>query len=275
MKNRFNKRGFLSIYMVLSFLVIVVSGIILYISPPGRIANWSYWRFLGLLKSQWQAVHTIFTFIFIAAVSFHLFFNWKPLLFYIKNKFKSLLPLRKELVAASVLSLLFFILTINNISPFVDVMDFGETLKGSWSTQTTEPPIPHAEEQSLVEFSKTVNIPIDDLKNKLNAQGFTINNDKAQIKEIAVLNKVAPSEIYNAIKDENSTHNIQSGSGKGFGRKTLEEYCSENNIQIELAISNLNKKGYSAKSSEKLKEIATRHNLLPIDIINAIHNDGN
>ena len=46
-------RGFVSLLTALSFLIMAVSGLILFIVPEGRIANWHDWRFLGLTKNQW------------------------------------------------------------------------------------------------------------------------------------------------------------------------------------------------------------------------------
>jgi len=267
-KKNFNWRGFTSLYITLSFIIMAISGIILYFAPPGRVANWSYWRFLGLLKSQWQAIHTIFTFLFIIAAGFHLFFNWKPFIAYLKTKFESSIKLRKELIISSLVVVLIFVMTINDSVPFKNVMDFGEELKDSWSTQKTEPPIPHAEDLTIFEFAKTINIPVDELKRSLVAQGFSIPNDEITIKEIAKQNNISPNDIYNKIKPNNNQLNQPLGEGRGYGRKTLSEICSQNNISIDVALSNLKAHGIEAKENEKLKDIATRYNLLPIDVAN-------
>jgi len=79
----------------------IVSGIILYIAPPGRIAKWTSIPIIGLEKYQWQALHTIFTFLFIIANGFHLFFNWKPFLSYLSNKRKQVLRLIKYIIMIS------------------------------------------------------------------------------------------------------------------------------------------------------------------------------
>lgn len=267
-KKNFNWRGFTSLYITLSFIIMAISGIILYFAPPGRVANWSYWRFLGLLKSQWQAIHTIFTFLFIIAAGFHLFFNWKPFIAYLKTKFESSIKLRKELIISSLVVALIFVMTINDFVPFKNVMDFGEELKDSWSTQKTEPPIPHAENLKISEFAKTINIPFEELKGSLIAQGFSIPNEEITIKEIAKQNNISPNDIYNKIKTNNNQPNQPLGEGRGYGRKTLSEICTQNNISIDVALGNLRAHGIEAKENEKLKDIATRYNLLPIDVAN-------
>lgn len=268
MKKNFNWRGFTSLYITLSFIIMAISGIILYFAPPGRIANWSYWRFLGLLKSQWQAIHTIFTFLFIIATGFHLFFNWKPFIAYLKTKFESNIKLRKELLVSSLIVVMIFLMTIYNFVPFKNVMDLGEELKDSWSNEKIEPPVPHAEDQTIAEFAKTINIPAEELKNSLTSKGLNIPDDKITIKEIAKLNNISPSEIYNNVKRGNQQINQPVGEGRGYGRKTLLEICSQNNISIETAIANLKSNGIEAEENEKLKDIAMRYNLLPIDVAN-------
>lgn len=268
MKKNFSFRGFISLYITLSFLVMVLSGIVLYFAPPGRVANWSYWTFLGLLKSQWQSIHTIFTFIFVVAAGFHLFFNWKPFLAYIKTKFESKVKLRKELIASSLIVILFFIMTIYSVVPFKSVMDLGEELKESWTSESMEPPIPHAENLTISQFAKTINISVDDMLEKLMGKNLKISKEDITIKELAELNKISPNKIWNILKNPEAIENSSLSEGRGFGRKTLEVVCTQNNIGMEIALKNLKAEGINANGNEKLKDIAMRHNLLPIDIAN-------
>ena len=268
MKKKFSFRGFISLYITLSFLVMVVSGIILYFAPPGRVANWSYWTFLGLLKNQWQSIHTIFTFIFVVAAGFHLFFNWKPFIAYLKTKFESKVKLRKELITSSLLVILFFFMTINNFFPFKSVMDIGEELKESWTTESMEPPIPHAENLTISQFAKTINISVDVMLDKLTEKNLQFSKEDITLKELAELNKISPNKIWNMLKNPAANENSSLNEGRGFGRKSLEDVCSQNNIMLEIALNNLKAEGINADGNEKLKDIAMRHNLLPIDVAN-------
>ncbi len=72
-KDAFYWRALVTFYIVLSFLVIAASGVVLFISPPGRVANWFQWSFGGLTKANWQAVHTVFTFLFVTAAAVHIY----------------------------------------------------------------------------------------------------------------------------------------------------------------------------------------------------------
>ena len=50
---RIHVRGLISLLTAMSFLIMSISGIVLFIVPQGRIANWIDWRFLALTKGQW------------------------------------------------------------------------------------------------------------------------------------------------------------------------------------------------------------------------------
>ncbi|MEE9117117.1 MAG: DUF4405 domain-containing protein [Calditrichia bacterium] len=108
--------------------------------PPGRIAKWTSIPILGLEKDQWQALHTIFTFLFIIANGFHLYFNWKPFLSYLSDKKKQFFRLRRELLSAIFIVAGIFYLILLNTPPFKTVMDFGESMKNEWSVDSSEPP---------------------------------------------------------------------------------------------------------------------------------------
>lgn len=45
-------RQLTSFIITFAFVVIAISGVILYIVPPGRVANWTNWQLLGLGKEQ-------------------------------------------------------------------------------------------------------------------------------------------------------------------------------------------------------------------------------
>ena len=270
MKKKFNLRGFLSLYIALSFLIMTVSGIILFLSPAGRIANWSNWRLFGLLKSQWQAVHTIFTFIFVIAIAFHLFFNWRPLIAYLKMKIGATVVLRKEILAASSIALLLFVLTVYGVTPFGSVMAFGESLKDSWSTQKNEPPIPHAEEQTIGKFAETIKLSTGELKTKLASKGIIIDSDSATVRDISKQNNVSPSDLYKLV--QSATNQPISGSmeGRGYGRKTIEQICEDLKISVEEGLNRLKRKGISAEKDDKLKDVASRYMLTPMEVANSI-----
>lgn len=74
----------------LSFLVMVFTSIILYIEPQGRVAYWANWSLFGLTKPQWDSIHINVGFLFLASLFLHIYYNWKVIVAYLKNKAKEL-----------------------------------------------------------------------------------------------------------------------------------------------------------------------------------------
>lgn len=274
-KKQFNIRAFISLYMTIAFIVMTISGTILYIAPPGRIAHWSYWAILGFTKSEWQAFHTMFTFIFVLAGVLHIIYNWKPIIKYISNKISGTSKIRKELIYSVIFSAFIFGGTYTKIPPFITVLDFGESITDSWADESTEPPVPHAEELTLSEISTQVNLKTKQIMQKLNNNGFSVSDSNKTLQEIAEQYNTIPSDIYKAInlnlqKSNSSVTNTKYTPGSGYGRKLLSVVFNENALTWEEGIKLLKKSGILVSEDGKLKDIANENGKLPVDIINAL-----
>lgn len=282
MDKKFHKRGFVTLLTALSFLAMVISGVILYIVPQGRIAYWIDWKFIALTKTEWTNIHTVSWFLFLIAGGFHIYYNWNTLVSYVLNKVTHALSLKRELLI-SILIFVFVILSgFYQIPPLKYIIDLNEYIKKSWvKSPEYEPPFGHAEELSLKTFTKKMNIDlplaIEELKNK----GLVIEKETDSLKKIARMNKTNPMNIYIAIKNFEQKE-IETGivytpelveekfAGTGIERKTLSQVCAENNIDLTLAKKKLSEKGISAKEEETMKEIASRYDKLPMDILKII-----
>jgi hypothetical protein len=273
-KGKINWRSFVSVYMAYSLIMMGVTGIVLYIAPPGRIAHWSKWTFLGFTKTEWQALHTLFSFIWIIAAVYHLIFNWKPLMNYIRRKTAGAKKIRKEFTYATLATAIVFFGTYYNIPPFGTVMDLGEYITDSWADETNEPPIPHAELQTLGEFSRTVHIPINKVVQTLRANKINVPDTSIVLEDLAAQNGITPSKIYLLLKVNKSLPDVKKntkyGPGSGIGRKTLSEILKENDIAWEKGVEMLKKKGITVTEDDKLKNIAEENNVSPIEIIDAL-----
>ncbi|MBD3287680.1 DUF4405 domain-containing protein, partial [candidate division KSB1 bacterium] len=124
-RSKFHFKSFTSLFVFLSFLMMTISGIILYFTPPGRVAHWSEWRFWALTKEQWQAQHTIFSLLFIIFAALHIYYNWKVFIGYIKKQAQKGLNRKREIAWATVLTILVAILTQVNVPPFSTIMNWG------------------------------------------------------------------------------------------------------------------------------------------------------
>jgi hypothetical protein len=240
----------------------LLSGVILYISPPGRVANWTDWRMIGLTKRGWQNQHIIFGFAFVILSVFHLFFiNWKAFLSYLKSKTVEGLKSPGELVSIIVLSSIFGLGTYFNIQPFSAVIRFGNEISNSWERKDTRAPVPHAELMTLEELSRQPGLGNDPeaLVKKLESAGLTVTSRKQTIAEIANANGMTAEKVYAFIAPaEQGKHKIQ---GEGFGKKTLQQIADESGVSpasLQLA---LRQKGIEAKTDTPMKAIAENNRL--------------
>ncbi len=271
-KDRFSWRAFVSLYMTWAGIIMVVSGIILYLAPAGRIAKWTHIYILGLEKSDWQAIHTIFTFLTIIAGGFHLYYNWRPFVSYLKNKFKEKFSLRKEFFVTTALTVAIFAFTLMNVPPFSSVMDFGEYLKDTWETEENEPPVPHAEEMTLTELAKAVEQPVEQLVNRLQKQGIQVRPQDV-VKEIGEKYNLTPQQVFEKMQMTNTgltTTSTTSLAGRGYGRMKLREICLDLKIPLDLALTRLSEKGIEADGEIVLRDLSEKYDLMPIDVINII-----
>ncbi len=270
-KKKFNWRSFVSLYMTFSGLVIAVSGVILYIAPAGRIAKWTHISIIGLEKDQWQALHTIFTFILLVSVGFHIYYNWRPLISYLRTRFHQKIKLRKEMWLSAAVTLLIFVFVLIDVPPFTTVMNFGESIKDGWATEQNEPPVPHAEEMSLAKLADAVKQPVDKLIANLASNDIQASAEDV-VKDLAEKYKMTPMELFKRMQlkisvpaDETKTY-----QGMGYGRMSLEDVCLKLGVAPEDALQRLQEAGIMAEKDGNLKTLASDYDKLPIDLVNII-----
>jgi len=131
-KKGFKWRGLATFMLVLGILVEIVSGVVLYITPLGRFANWTNWTLLGLNKHEWASIHTVFGYFLLIIIGLHLYFNWRVLLHFFWSKLHSSFNLKREFIVAAAVVAMVFAGILWNIPPFSAVMDLGRDAKLSW-----------------------------------------------------------------------------------------------------------------------------------------------
>lgn len=261
--------------MGFSFLMMTVTGIVLYIAPPGRVAFWSNWFFIGLSKTQWQSVHTVFSFLFVISGIFHIIFNWRPLISYLRQKARESLKIRREFVFSTIAVIIIFAGVYADAPPFNYVMDFGEDMTNSWATTETEPPVPHAELLTIYEFAKVVETSTPALLSRLNKSGYSVSDSTEIIKDIAERYNISPGRLYGSLKESGTATAGQSKyvEGSGFGRKLISEVFKENNIVWEEGVAKLTSAGIKIRKDGKLRDIAIDNKVSPIELIKALEID--
>lgn len=279
-KIKFKFRAFTALIILWSFIVENVTGIVLYIVPPGRIAHWTNWKLWGLTKEQWGALHTIFGYLFLIFAVIHIYYNWKAILNYIKQKIKAGLRMRMELVVSLVITILVFFATAISIPPFSTVMDFGQKMKNSWEESSKEPFVPHAELMSFDEFTRQIGISKDTALEIFDNRGIVVQDTANSMRDIAADNNTSPVALYEILKtelpsdekkrlDEITTEKRQ-GRGGGYGWKTLENLAQELDIPIQDIMAFLQSKGIEAEKDEVIRNVAEKHGLKAYELVDMI-----
>jgi hypothetical protein len=267
-KNKFSWKAFISIGLFYSFIIILITGLVLYIAPAGRVANWVNWKLFGITKANWQAIHTIFSFTFATLSVFHLFLiNWRAFWTYLKSKSIQGLNKKKEFYLSSLLTIIFLAGVMFSVPPFSSFLDMGAKLKSSWEKEESVPPIPHAELLTLNELAvKLDSMSIEKIVNKLEANKIKFDNANQTLAEISVVNNLTPLEIYQIIVKKSSTGKV----GSGMGKKSLDQLAKENNLDINEVIKILSGKNIKARKDQTLKDIAAENDMAAKDIYEII-----
>lgn len=271
----FHWRRFISLFIFLTFLVVALTGIILYLTPPGRVARWFDWRFLGLNKDQLQAVHTVSSFAFIFACVFHIFvFNWRVFLCYLKGQNSSGKKKLREISAALLLFLFLFLGSIFNWPPLNRVIGLGESLKNSWEKGYTAESGVQDQDRSLAAYIALYHQgDAREILDKMREMGLRVENLDITIKEIAVKNKKSPQQIAEFLEkiDEGKKENRPGrGTGRmnskylggtGTGQMTIEEAALKHGLELGDLLNRLSAGGVKAEPGSRLNRIARENGL--------------
>lgn len=184
--------------MFFSFLAMSLSGLILYIAPPGRVFRWTNWHFLWLDLYQWQAIHTLFSYLFIGFAIAHVFsLNWKILFSYFTRKSVEGLRRKKELLAAIIVTILFLVGTTLNLPPFKSIMQIGDFTSEYWGKSIDYPPVAHTEDMTIEEIATVLlHIETADYLKRIENAGFENVGAHQKLIDVCELNNVAPYQFF-------------------------------------------------------------------------------
>lgn len=269
MSGKFSWRAFISFGLTYAMVILLVSGLILYVSPPGRYAHWVNWTLWGLTKEEWQGLHTLFSFSFIILSIFHLFSaNWRAFLSYFRAKRKNGFNKKKEFVFSTLLILIVFFGTFFSIPPFENVMTLGEDLTESWEKTEDRAPVPHAELLTLAELAEQLHLEsTDEMTRKLENHKIIFKDVQTQtLQEMAAANNTTPAELYEIV----SKRAGNSMQGSGVGRKTLEDFAAELNKNSDDLLLILKNNNIQADKKQTLRTIGENNDISPRDVYELI-----
>ena len=222
-RERLHWRGLTSLIVTLAFLVLATTGVIMYISPQGRVANWTGWSVLGLSKQQWIAVHTTMALLFVIGSCFHVYFNWQALVCYFVLKRR--LHLKREMIGAVAVVTVVFAGTVFQIPPFSSIIALNGHAKGHWEHQNStptdfnEPTVSETDfqerfagpgkehgarlgRQTLWSLCESNNLPLEKALGVLQQQGF-MAKAQSTLKALADQKGMSPAAVRDLLVEKN------------------------------------------------------------------------
>jgi hypothetical protein len=253
-----------SLTTLLAFILLLITSIILYVTPQGKIAFWANWKICGLGKEQWGALHTNLGFLFLIAGLLHTILNWGPIVAYMKNKAKQLKVFTSDFNVALVITLGIALFTLLELPPINAVQTFNHALKETAAEKYGEPPYGHAEVSSLKSFCQRTGLTLKDSIQSLEKADLKAVSENATLAEIAKANGITPQQVYMIMKPvpvPGEVEEMPESPGMGFGRKTMTEVCERYGMDITGVIKSLSGLGIQATAEDTMKEITSSNDM--------------
>ncbi len=198
--NGLHGKGFASLLTTFSFIVMSLSGFLLFIVPQGRIAEWTDWRMLGLAKSQWGDIHITTSLMFLIAGAYHILLNWRTLVNYFTAKREKGLMMQRELAISGVVTVFCIAGAVYQVPPLSYVLTLNNSIKQAWIVDKDhEPPIGHAELLTMPSFTRKMQMDPNQVAAVLKSKGITFT-DTESLAVIAKNHGTSPVKLYMLIK---------------------------------------------------------------------------
>lgn len=264
-----------SLILLIAGFIELLTGVVLYIIPSGRVAYWANYKLLGLDKHQWGDLHITVSFLLVIAACIHLYFNWKAIVMYLKNKARQLVVFNLNFCIALIICVYVSVGTLWRLPPMNYALALGERFTEKGNIKYGEPPFGHAELASLDMFCRRTNIDPINAKKLLVAAGVRLEESTQTIGQIAARNDKTPRQIYALIKPAATkpAHGIavrHQGSGQGFGRKKIRRVCATHDISVKDAVAALRKSGIDIDPDQTIKEAAAKNGKKPSELFQLI-----
>lgn len=265
-------RKIVSLTALVSFALLMVTSIVLFIVPAGRVAYWTDWRLWLLSKQQWGAVHTNLGFLLLIALVLHIGLNWQAIVGYLKNRAKALRIFTADFNAALAVTLLVCAGTLAGIPPLRSIVDLGAAISDRANLRYGEPPYGHAELSPLEVFTERVKLDLKESMARLKAAGIRFDGPKQTLAQIAEANGVTAQQVYLAMQpavDAGSTA-MPEVPLAGTGNRTLALLCQMYRLDAAEIVTGLAARGIEAEPGLTIKAIARANSLDPHGLYAAI-----
>ena len=261
-------RKTISLTTLLSSLAVLLTSVILYLVPQGRVAYWADWRLWGMTKTQWTNLHINLGLLFVAAAVLHIYLNWKPIVAYMKTKSKTLRIFTRDFNMALAVTVVVGLGTFWDLPPFSTVIAVSDAIKDKAAETYGEPPYGHAELSTLKTFASRMGWHLDQSLERLAEKDIVPENTEITLKELAEKHGITPQQLYLAMKPQETNtalKKLPDNPPPGIGRRTLADICQDYQLAIPALMRGLAEQGKTASADMTLKELAERHDMAPAD----------
>lgn len=258
-------RKITSLTALVSFVFLMLTSIILYIVPAGRVAYWAGYELWGLSKEEWGAVHINLGFLFFIAIILHTYYNWAAIVAYMKNRARQLRVFTPDFNVSLVVTLVVFIGTLLGLPPMSSVINLGAAISEQANQKYGEPPYGHAELSPLSDFADKIKVDLQEGLSLLLAAGIKVSDSKQPVKEIAEANGLTPQAIYLTMKPTAAAKatEMPAEAPAGTGKKTLLQICEMYQLPATQILKGLHDRNISVELNRPLKEVAEANGVDP------------
>ena len=268
MEEKFTLKKAVSLTLALSFIVMGYTGIMLFFTPRGKIANWTDWTLLGLSKTQYTDLHITSMFLFLAVSIWHIYYNWKPLTSYFKNTARRMTPFKKEFLLALTLNAFFVGGTLAHVAPMQSIVDLNTRIKNYWEHEKGAPPFGHAEEATVASLASMNGTDAGSAVKRLRSAGIEVGNAEQTLQQIAERNGITAQRIYGIMVPKQKS--AASAPVSGLGRRSLEELASMGRFDLDKAAAYLRTKGFEATPQSTMRDAASALGTTPYDLFETL-----
>lgn len=263
-----------SLLLLFAGVVELISCLVLYVLPSGRVAYWTDYRLFGLSKTQWGNIHLTVGTLILIAVGIHIFYNWRPIISYLKISTPKVSFTRQHVVIALLLTLFVVIGTPLNLPPMSYIVSIGERITDQANQKYGEPPYGHAELSSLRMFSKKMRLDLVRATKLLEEKNIRVDDTTETLLHIAKTNNITPQEIYDIIKpasnEKEGKVSFPDSPFPGFGKKTLAEICTKYSLSLNAVLLKIDSGKNVIVSNDTVKNIANKLEITPMQVFERI-----
>lgn len=266
-----NIRKITSLTALLSFIALAATSVVLYLTPQGRVAYWADWRLWRLSKTEWGNLHINLGVLFLIAMGVHIYYNWKAILSYLKDKLRRIRVFNRDFSAALLITLAVIIGTQWFVPPFRWVIDLNDRIKADGAAKYGEPPYGHAELSTLKNFAARTGLDVPRSMERLQKAGIAVADPNRTILALSRAAGLSPKALFDIMKPpEETAATLPPDPPAGIGRKTLADLAMTYGLDAAKIIEGLAAESITATPDMSIRDIASQHQRSPRDVYDLI-----